>query len=349
MKPASLRVIICALVLASVTTASAAPKAGNEPNLGTWLRGLAVDLTPKPVTLAVIGDTPYGAAQIEAFPSYIADLNADPDVQRVVHVGDIKNGSTRCDDSYFAFIEEQFATFTDPLVYTPGDNEWTDCHRSTNGKYDPLERLDAVRDVFFAEPAFTLGGKRLPLLTQAFMPGYRDVPENQLWTQSRVLLATLHVVGSRNGRAPWFGDDTTDTLVDDPARRLAEVEHRTAAALEWLELSFVLADKLKLKGVVLFMQADTWPGGQDDGFTEILARLADLAADYGKPVLVVQGDSHVYKTDQPLLNGDAVHGITRTVPSLTRLVVQGETTREWLKLHIDPRTPEVFTWERIMR
>lgn len=348
MKAASLRVLTCVLVLASVTTASA-ERSDIEPNLGSWLRGLFVDLTPKPVTLAVIGDSPYGTAQIVDFPNYIAHINADQDVGRVVHVGDIKNGSTRCDDSYFAFIEEQFATFDDPLVYTPGDNEWTDCHRSNNGKYDPLERLAAVRDVFYAEPSRTLGGEQRPLLTQAFMPGYRDIPENQLWTQSRVLLATLHVVGSRNGLAPWFGDDTTDPLLDDPTRRLAEVEHRTAAALAWLKLSFALADKLKTKGVVLFMQADTWPGGQDDGFAAILQQLAELALEYGKPVLVIQGDTHAYKTDQPLLNGDAVHGITAQVANLTRIVVQGETTTEWLKLHIDPRTPEVFSWQRVMR
>jgi hypothetical protein len=329
MKATSRFVLVCALALATSGTALANDDA--------------------PLTLAVIGDTPYGAVQIEDFPSYIADINADPQVERVVHVGDIKNGSTRCDDSYFAFIEEQFATFADPLVYTPGDNEWTDCHRTSNGKYDPLERLDALRDMFYAEPFFTLGGKRRPLLSQAVMPAYRDVPENQMWTQSRVLFATLHVVGSRNGRAPWFGDDTTDALVDDPARRLAEVEHRTAAALAWLELSFERAAKINSQAVVLFMQADTWPGGQDDGFTEILQRLAALAVEYGKPVLVVQGDTHVYKTDNPLLSGDAVHGITTSVPNLTRLVVQGETTSEWLKLRIDPRTQYVFSWERIAR
>lgn len=348
MKTGSLRVLICALVLASVTTASAEAPA-KKSNVGAWLRGLLVDLTAKPATLAVIGDTPYGAAQVSDFPNFVADINADADVSRVVHVGDIKNGSTPCDDSYFAFIDEQLATFEDPLVYTPGDNEWTDCHRANNGKYDPLERLEALRDVFFSDPARTLGGQQRPLLTQAFMPGYRDVPENQLWTQARVLLATLHVVGSRNGRASWFGDDTSDELVDEPARRLAEVEHRTAAALEWMKLSFALADKLKTKGVVLFMQADTWPGGQDDGFTELLQLLAELALEYGKPVLVVQGDTHVYKTDQPLLNGDAVHDVAHSVPNLTRLVVQGETTSEWLKLRIDPRTPEVFSWQRVMR
>jgi hypothetical protein len=344
MKTASLRLLTCLLALTTVAPALA------DDHLPLAARlAHVIDLAPKPVTMAVIGDTPYGATQIADFPDYIADINADPDVARVVHVGDIKNGSTRCDDGYFAIIDEQFATFEDPLVYTPGDNEWTDCHRSNNGKYDPLDRLEMLRDVFFAEPFVTLGGKRRPLLSQAIMRQYRALPENQLWMQSRVLFSTLHVVGSRNGRAPWFGDDTTDALVDDPARRLAEVEQRTDAALAWIDLSFAIADKLKQKAVVLFMQADTWPGGQDDGFTEILQLIAERSIEYGKPVLVVQGDTHVYKTDRPLLNGDALHGITESVPNLTRLVVQGETTSEWLKLRIDPRTPEVFSWQRMMR
>jgi hypothetical protein len=97
------------------------------------------------------------------------------------------------------------------------------------------------------------------------------------------------------------------------------------------------------------MQADTWTGGADDGFSEILQSIAEHALSFGKPVLVVQGDTHVYRTDKPLLTGDTAHGIDFAVPNLTRLVVQGETTNEWLKLHIDPRAPELFTWERKMR
>ena len=62
-----------------------------------------------------------------------------------MHLGDIKNGSSRCDDSYFAQIAAGFSSLTIPLIFTPGDNEWTDCHRANNGAYDPLERLAALR------------------------------------------------------------------------------------------------------------------------------------------------------------------------------------------------------------
>ena len=75
----------------------------------------------------MIGDIPYGEPAAEAFPAVVDRINADPDVELVAHLGDIKSGSTLCNDEYFAFVRSQFDRFADPLVYTPGDNEWTDC------------------------------------------------------------------------------------------------------------------------------------------------------------------------------------------------------------------------------
>ena len=57
--------------------------------------------------------------------------------------------------------------FADPLVYTPGDNEWTDCHRTSNGGYTPTERLDVIRTTFFPQPGLTLGKQRRPVDAQA--------------------------------------------------------------------------------------------------------------------------------------------------------------------------------------
>jgi hypothetical protein len=105
----------------------------------------------------VIGDIPYGDAQIAQLPGRIDQINADRQVQLVDHLGDIKSGSSLCTDEYFAMIRTQFDRFTDPLVYTPGDNEWTDCHRPNNGSYNPLERLAKVRQVFFPNPVTRSG------------------------------------------------------------------------------------------------------------------------------------------------------------------------------------------------
>ena len=45
-------------------------------------------------TLGIVGDVPYIPAQFAAFPSWVAEINADPDVKSAVHLGDIKSGST---------------------------------------------------------------------------------------------------------------------------------------------------------------------------------------------------------------------------------------------------------------
>ena len=279
-------------------------------------------------TVAVIGDTPYGSAQVGRFPELVADVNGDPKVDLVLHVGDIKNGSTRCDDAYFDRIAGYFDTFRDPLVYTPGDNEWTDCHRASNGGYLPTERLAAVRETFFGEPGTTIGGRKKRV---AWQDGF---PENTLFAQSGVVFAAIHAVGSDNGLAPWFGGAETEAQRQE---RLDEVEARTAAALDWIDAAFDRAVAQDAAGVLLAMQADTEIGGGSAGFAEIRERIAERAAVFEGPVLLLQGDSHRYLVDRPFAEA----------PRLVRLVVEGETVDEWLRLTVDPKDDDVFSWTRV--
>jgi hypothetical protein len=305
-----------ALAVAFATT-QAAPAGNGEPGGGSANR----------VTLAVVGDTPYGPEQLAQFPTLIDAIDADRKVRLAVHLGDIKSGSTRCDDDYYTTISGHFASFEDPLVYTPGDNEWTDCHRPNNGGFDPLDRLRLVRETFFARPGTTLGGRNMRVLAQ---PGY---PENQLWKQSRVVFAAAHVVGSDNGYAPWTGN-TAPT-----AEQRAEVDGRIAAALGWIERAFEAAEEERARGVVLLMQADTFAGENEslDGFDEIVALIGSEAAVLDRPVLLLQGDTHSFLVDSPYPQA----------PNLTRIVVEGETASEWLRLTVNPRSRELFSWERM--
>ncbi len=278
-------------------------------------------------TLGVLGDVPYIPSQFDAFPAWVADINADADVESAVHLGDIKSGSTVCSDEYYAAIAGFFALFADPLVYTPGDNEWTDCHRLNNGAYNPLERLAKLRAVFFPEPNSTLG-KKTHVRSQA---GYA---ENVQWKEAKVVFSAVHVVGSNNSLAPWTGQAAPTP------EQLAEANARIAASSAWIDDAFDKAEKTKARGVVVMMQADTFIGDNENaaGFVAILDRLEERAAAYGKPVLLLQGDTHDFLVDAPLAGA----------PNLTRIVVEGaETANEWLKVTVDPSTPEVFSWERI--
>ena len=137
-------------------------------------------------TFAVFGDYPYGAEQLKRLPDVAAQINADPDVQLVVHLGDIKDDESDCSNAYYRQIKSDFDLFTDPLVYTFGDNEWSDCSRTTNGQHNPLERLNVVRKIFFPNPGSTLG--KAETVTSQSKDGY---PENVSFTREEVAFAAF--------------------------------------------------------------------------------------------------------------------------------------------------------------
>jgi hypothetical protein len=305
-------------ILALLAAAVALGMASLAPSAAT-----ADDRSANRVTVAIIGDVPYGDSQEAMFGQLVNAVNADPKVRRVVHVGDTKSGSTLCTDERLFAIRTAFDSFEDPVVYTPGDNEWTDCHRPAAGGYDPLERLATIRSLYFSQPGSTLG--RHPGRVD-FQP---QLVEDVRWVQSRVVFATLHVVGSNNGLAPWTGN-TVPT-----AAQAAEVAARVDATTAWVDTTFDVAERDGLEGVVLMMQADTFPA--DTGQQAVVDRIASRAGAFDGPVLLVQGDSHQYLVDHPL-------GLS----NVTRIVVHGETLPfEYLRLTIDPRNPARFSWERV--
>jgi hypothetical protein len=279
-----------------------------------------------PVTIAVIGDVPYGEDQEARFGELVDAINHDH-VDLSAHLGDIKNGSTTCTDERFRAVADHFADFKDPLVYTIGDNEWTDCHRANNGAFNPLERLAKIRELFFARPGRTLG--RHPMRVDA-QPALID---NVAWVDADVVFATVHVIGSNNGLAPWTGLGLTAPTPE----QAAEVDARNAADLAWIDAAFDRAESEDRAGVVLAMQADTWAPAPGSAQQAVVDRVAARTAAFDGQVLVLQGDAHTFKVDDPL-----------GLPNFTRIVVHGETLPfEYLRLTIDPRAGSLFTWERV--
>src|SRR3979411_3322360 len=194
------------LVAAAPTASATATLSRGNDDAESGDDGESGDDSRAPITLAVIGDTPYGAAKMAEFPSLVARINGDPRVAMVLHVGDIKAGkASPCTDAYFASVRALFDTFQDPLVYTPGDNEWTDCHVAgkNNGLFTPTERLQAVRALFFPVPGRTLGLHAERVLSQASDRRNSAYVENTLWTKARVVFAALNITGSNNDGVSW--------------------------------------------------------------------------------------------------------------------------------------------------
>ncbi len=133
-----------------------------------------------------------------------------------------------------------------PVVYTPGNNEWTDCHEPRPGGYDPLERLAAIRRIFFADTSWN-NASALTLRSQAADSQWATFVENQQWVFGGILFATMHVVGSDNALEDFAGRTEANDL---------EVATREAAALAWMGAAFAEAERLDTRAVVLAIHAD---------------------------------------------------------------------------------------------
>lgn len=315
---------------------------------------------------AVIGDRPYGAAKFAEMPRLIAQINGDPAVSLVIHLGDIEAGSgTGCLDSYFKSIKDFFDTFEDPFVYTPGDNEWVDCHQyiKHNGLNTPTERLQALRKLFFPIPGQTLGANPRHVATQASDPDNSDYVENVTWTQGNVVFAVANIQGSNNDLAPWFLDPATDMPANylDYPTQADEFAARAKADSTWIAQAFDRATRTSARGVVLALQADMWDPAEPtlSGFDQLVEQIGTLAADFGRPVLLLEGDSHVWRTDAPFTTGavvtptstlfSALHPNTPVAPNVTRLVVDGSgSPTSYTRLTINPgQKKDLFTLTRV--
>ena len=290
-----------------------------------------------PFTIVALGDMPYTLpADYGRFENLIRGINAaKPSFS--VHVGDIKSGSTLCNEAIFRKVYDYFQTFAQPLIYTPGDNEWTDCGRLKAGSYDPEERLAAVRKLFFADHN-SFGQSKLPLTSQALNPAFAAYVENNRWALHNVAFATVHLVGSNNNFVP-----------NDAKGQNREFYERMRANVAWLDEVFAEATAQHRLGVVLFTQADMFNPAKDakdaDGFTEILAALQQHAIAFGRPVLLVNGDSHRLILDKPFFNPAFP---LRCLQNFTRLQVPGEADVQAVRITITPRDPALFQVQELL-
>lgn len=298
----------------------------------------AAPAAAQPFSFVALGDMPYTLpGDYAKFDRLIAAINATRPAFSI-HIGDIKSGSTLCSDENFQKVLDQFATFEQPLVYTPGDNEWTDCHRANNGAMDPLERLARLRAMFFANPEASLGKQALALESQsrAMADRFAAFVENARWSHNGVMFATAHVVGSNNNFEPRPG-------------AAEEYTRRNAANVAWIADTFARARAAGSKAVVLAWQAQTLdvatpygvlPGAS--GFLDTIAAVAQGARDFPGPVLVIHGDEHEFQV------GVFKDARLKPVPNVVRLEVFGASHVQAVRVLVDPDSPGVFGFVPLM-
>ncbi len=296
--------------------------------------------------IGLIGDQHYDARSTAQFPNIMADMDRAA-LAFVVHVGDIGApvfGS--CLDETYLARRAEFDASRHPFIYTPGDNEWADCHQA--GIPDSLERLGKLRDVFF-QGGETLGRRRLSLARQSADPPFAPYRENARWSMGGVVFATLHLPGSNNNLARTPQMD-------------AEHAARNAANLAWLRAAFEHAKQTKSSGLMLFIQANpkfefAWPlrrrngigyappPKRPDGYAAFVAALTREVLAYDRPVALVHGDTHYFRVDKPIIIDDkSGAGRGRIVEHFTRVELFGYPESHWVRATIDPADPNVFSF-----
>ncbi|MBH54838.1 MAG: hypothetical protein CMI18_10890 [Opitutaceae bacterium] len=241
---------------------------------------LPVPEGPAVLTIAVMGDVPYGLTGEERerekamLRTQIADLNANDSVEFVVHVGDIKKGQPPCVPEVYDAVVEILKTSNKPLFIIPGDNEWNDCA-------DPTEawKLWDTRFMRFEENwPNNLGAER-----------QEERVENFAFVHQNIVFLGINLVGGR---------------VHDPA----EWQDRIQDNNQWIRDQF-LKYRDEVQGAVLFGHAN--PGKKlrtafqysNEAFRPFVELLdKESESIFPKPILFIHGDGHRWIEDNPFPN-----------------------------------------------
>ena len=284
----------------------------------------------QPVSFGLIGDMPYSHWERQQVPELLADMDSE-NLAFVVHDGDIKSGGSLCSDAVLRDILGVFQASKTPLVYVPGDNEWTDCHRKSNGGYDPLERLQKLRELFFSGDT-ALGQRPLKLERQSRNPAFARYRENVRWEAGGALFVGLNLPGSENN---FHGSGD--------AGPVPEFIERSAANRVWLAQAFERARQHKLAGLLIVIQANpdfeaANQGRAQPGYAAFLTQLREQTQAFAGQVVLVHGDSHWQRIDQPLRDPASQHVIS----NFTRVETYGYPFFGWIQASVDASDPQVF-------
>jgi hypothetical protein len=340
-------VLVAAAAIAVVSVGIASGAGPASPGQG---RG------PETYTIGLFGDMPYGALGRSQYPSLLADINANR-VAFSVFDGDLQaGGDGPCNDSLYTTALANFNTLEQPLIWVPGDNDWTDCwgrYGAAQAPYhDPIERLNHERQLFTSTDQ-SLGQRTLTLTRESSEGGqYASYSENVRWSYGPVLYIGLDVQGSNDNYPYPETDGENGALV---VRSAAELQRqrdeeiaRKAADLHWLDESFAYAKQIGAKGILIDMQADLNFNNEQhqanphdwDAFPDYVNALRADTMGFAGQVALVHGDSHYYKVDKPInLPSGGV------LANFTRVETFGARQTHWVSATINPNDPNLFEFE----
>ncbi|KAG7353813.1 calcineurin-like phosphoesterase [Nitzschia inconspicua] len=173
---------------------SISPTVGVPSSSPTWVPTMAIEPISRPpvvpmdltsetlMTFCVIADVPYNQVETEALPGQIATQMDG--CEFMVHLGDLFNGDTFCDEEDYQIIRDMMLESKVPTFVVVGDNEWNDCQRG----FIEIGWERWVNNFMHFENHWAHN------FTVVRQPGYQ---ENFYFIHKRTLIIGLNVVGGR--------------------------------------------------------------------------------------------------------------------------------------------------------
>jgi hypothetical protein len=305
------------------------------------LASLASLATLTPLTFAIASNVLDKPAGEVALQHLLDAIGRERNTSFIVYDGDLKGETEPCRDSLYDTRQQIFDSSRKPVVLLPGGNDWASCGLAQAGSYDPVERLDFIRQLFFGDSS-SLGQTPMNVIRESDVARFRPFRENVRWQADGVAFIGLNAPAPNNHYLSAGG-------------RNGEFEDRSVANAFWLEHAVETARRSDMRAVVVILQGDpdfaryerrdrfAWlhfsrGNTTRDGFLELKRSLVKAAELFRGPVIVIhESDTPIprgFRIDQPLRNdkGVVLANLTRIAIGLTKPQSQ------WLEVESD------FAW-----
>ncbi|WP_429526919.1 hypothetical protein [Paraburkholderia youngii] len=294
---------------------------------------------------AVISGTMHSPADEAATQRLLDAIGRERDVRFIVYDGNLKGAKEVCRDALFERRQALLDSSRTALFFIPGQHDWADCGTAEAGGFDPVERLDQLRQTLFADPT-SMGQNPIALTRESEVSRFRPFRENVRWVVNEkantkggdVVFIGLNAPGPNNHYLSAGG-------------RNGEFEDRVIANAFWLEHAAEYAKRRDARAMVVFIQGDFDPERYErperfawlhfahsprrDGFLEFKRSLVKLAQIFPGPVVVVHADDErqagAFVIDQPLRNDKGM-----VVTNLTRIALAPrDRLNQWIQIEAD--------------
>ena len=290
------------------------------------------------LTFAIASNALDKPADETALQHMLDAIGREKNTSFVIYDGNLKGETEPCRDSLYTTRQQIFDTSRKPVILLPGGNDWASCGLAHAGRYDPVERLDFIRQLFFGDST-SLGQTPMNVIRESDVARFRPFRENVRWQANGVAFIGLNAPAPNNHYLTAGG-------------RNGEFEDRVIANGFWLEHAVETARRSEMRAVVVILQGDpdfaryerrdrfAWlrfsrGDTSRDGFLELKRSLVKAAELFRGPIIVIHGsDSPIprgFRIDQPLRNDKGV-----VVANLTRIAIGLKKPQsQWLEVESD--------------